>query len=127
MIGQAAREAAAHNRPSHIAGDDLTFLMALDPVDRRTVLTGLPGDEMTEVLRASRRSLGTAYGLWQDDPVGFVEQVLGETLWSRQRRILTALPEYKRVIVPSAVGMGKTHIAARGVAWNACCWPVGTT
>ncbi|MEU4703350.1 hypothetical protein [Nonomuraea dietziae] len=72
------------------------------------------------------RELGTPYGVWRGDPVGFVEQVLGESLWSKQREILHAITTHKTVAVPAGFGLGKTHLSARAVAYWACVYPVGT-
>lgn len=53
------------------------------------------------------------------DPVGWVERKLGESIWSAQREILEALVLHNRIAVPSAHGAGKSHIAARAIAWFA--------
>ncbi|MGG7574147.1 hypothetical protein [Streptomyces sirii] len=77
---------------------------------------------MTEVERAT----GSLYGLWRDTPSGFVEDVLGESLWSKQRAVLDAIVDHKRVAVPAGFGVGKTHLAARAAVWFTNVYPVGT-
>ncbi|WP_169789217.1 LAGLIDADG family homing endonuclease [Nonomuraea candida] len=82
-------------------------LMELPAEDRRLLLEELTGDEAREVYAAAYRVAGTSYALWRDDPVGFVEQVLGAAVWSVPRRFMTALTEHKQVAVPSCFGSSK--------------------
>lgn len=99
--------------------------MDADNAARRDVFAELSMAEWTILLKESEREFGTMYGLFARDPVGFVEVVLGETLWSKQREMLTALLDHRRVAVPSGFGTGKTHLAARAVAFWCCTNPVG--
>lgn len=66
------------------------------------------------------------FGLWADTPSGFVEDVLGESLWSKQRQLLDAMPRHKRVAVRAGFGVGKTHIAARAGLWFVLTTPPGS-
>lgn len=101
-------------------------LMALPPEVRRGFVRGLDLDEKRHVLAVAARESGSPYGLWVDDPVGFVEDVLGETLWSIPRRILAAIPEARRVAVPSCFASSKTWSAARCSLWFCMTRPPGT-
>lgn len=103
----------------------LAELMAVAPDVRRGFLAGLARDELEQVLLAADTELGTPYGLWADDPVGFTEDVLGETLWSVPKKIMRAVVADRRVAVPSCFGSSKTHSAARLVLWRAFTTPVG--
>ena len=105
----------------------LADLMAVDPVVRRGFLAGLSRDELEQVLHAADVEAGTPYYLWSDDPVGFVEDVLGETLWSLPKQIMRAVATTKRVAVPSCYGSSKTWSAARMALWKAFTGPVGPT
>jgi hypothetical protein len=102
-------------------------LMAVPPDIRRGGLRGLPPRDLVEVLAAAAKEGGTPFCLYQDDPQGFVEDVLQETTWSKQNSVLNAIPGNRRVAVPSAFGTGKTHIAARAVVWRGSVFPVGTS
>ncbi|MFH8419366.1 hypothetical protein [Streptomyces collinus] len=42
--------------------------------------------------------------------------LLGESIWSRQRETVDAVPFKKRIAVPVGFGVGKTWIAGRLVA-----------
>ncbi|MFI6447790.1 DEAD/DEAH box helicase family protein [Kitasatospora sp. NPDC050543] len=101
-------------------------LAASPPALRRRFYDGLAVGDWAQVLAAAKADAGTPYALWADDPVGFVEDVLGESQWSRQREILEALVGHRRVAVPSCFGSGKTHIAARAAVWSSVVHPPGT-
>jgi hypothetical protein len=113
--------------PSKHALQAFSDLMALDPSIRRDLVRGLSDRDLRAVLKVAEQEAGTSYAMYVDDPVGFVEDVLGESTWSKQRAVLTALTRAKRVAVPSAFGTGKTHIAARAALWRALVYPVGTS
>ncbi|MFJ8043841.1 DEAD/DEAH box helicase family protein [Kitasatospora sp. NPDC096147] len=102
-------------------------LAASPPALRRRFYDGLSAKDWSQVLAAATAEAGTPYALWADDPVGFVEDVLGESQWSRQREILDALVSNRRVAVPSCFGSGKTHIAARAAVWASVVHPPGTS
>lgn len=102
--------------------------MGVEPAIRREWVKGMTDRERRELLKYAWREEGTPYVLYVDDPVGFTEDVLGESTWSKQRAVLTALTsDKKRVAVPSAFGTGKTHIAARAALWRSLVFPPGTS
>lgn len=107
--------------------------LALDLLDappevRRQVMARLEPRESAYLLRETLRETGTIYGLWYDTPYGFVEDVIGETMWGLQREVTdsVALPGVTRIIVPAGFGVGKTFLAGRMVAWAGAVNPVGT-
>ena len=61
---------------------------------------------------------------YQNDPVGFVENVLGVTPWQKQKDVLNRLntPPY-RLAVAASHGVGKSFIAACAVLWFGFCFP----
>lgn len=63
---------------------------------------------------AARRFESLTY---RHGPVSWVEQRLGEFVWSKQREIMQALLDHRRVAVRSCHGVGKSHIASRIAAW----------
>jgi len=63
---------------------------------------------------------------YENDPIGFVERGLGETLWSKQKEILQSLMDNKRTVVPACHAPGKSHLAARAIAWWISVHPPGT-
>jgi len=81
------------------------------------------GPHAWEAIEAER---GTKWAAFADWPEGFVEIALGEFLWSKQRDILRSLVDNKRTVVPACHAPGKSHIAARAVAWWGAVHPPGT-
>lgn len=61
--------------------------------------------------------------LIQQNPVRFCEKVLGFTPWSKQREVLEAIRDHKRVAVRSCHGSGKTANAARAALWFLAAYP----
>lgn len=53
----------------------------------------------------------------RNDPVFFIERVLGRELWSKQREIAYAVRDHSRVAVRACHGPGKTFVAAAIVLW----------
>lgn len=54
---------------------------------------------------------------WANDPVLWVQERLGETPWSAQKKILRAIKRFRRVSVKSCHEVGKSYIAARVAGW----------
>lgn len=67
---------------------------------------------------------------WEDDPrkanpVGWIQERLGEFIWSKQRVVCESVRDNRYTAVPSAHGTGKSYIAARIVSWWLDVHPVG--
>lgn len=69
---------------------------------------------------------GTPWFIWSDSPVDFVEHVLRESTWAGQREILRSAWDHERTAVAACHSPGKTHVAARIVAWWIATHPFGT-
>lgn len=54
---------------------------------------------------------------WRSNPIGFVENVLDDVMWSKQREICEAVRDHPKVLVRSCHGSGKSWLMARLVAW----------
>lgn len=122
----APAQAGAGDRKSMVARRMFYDLMELPVEDRRTLVWGLSPAEARHVYAAAYEVAGTSYHLWVDDPVGFVEQVLGAVVWSVPRRFMTALTRHKQVAVPSCFGSSKTFSCGQLVLWASLVHPVGT-
>lgn len=54
---------------------------------------------------------------WRSDPVGFIKDILGVELWSKQREIAESVRDNPRTSVRSCSAGGKTAVAALIVIW----------
>lgn len=64
-----------------------------------------------------RRLAPTPESLAIPEPVEWVHGQLGEFLWSKQREILRALKQHRKVCVQSCHGIGKSYSASRAMGW----------
>jgi hypothetical protein len=85
----------------------------------RELLAGISKDE----LRALQRYLDAERHL--HDPVAWVTERLGESLWSKQREIARAVRAHRLVAVHAAQDVGKTHVGSRLVCWWIDTHPLG--
>jgi hypothetical protein len=105
----------------------LATLKATTPEQRARLISSLTNWERRDLARILDNEAGTPWGYWRDNPVGFVEDVLGEEAWSKQREILESVRDNKRTSVPACHAPGKSHIAARAVIWWCTSQPPGET
>jgi len=81
------------------------------------------GDSVAEatiarlLLSKRRAEAASPWSAYIDDPVGFCTEILGESLWSKQKEILESVRDHRRVAVHSAHECSKSFTAARLVAW----------
>jgi hypothetical protein len=96
------------------------------PEQRKAVLHTLNSDQRVALTVLMDDYVSRPWQRYTNDPVGFVTDVLGESAWSKQREILTSIRDNKRTAVPACHAPGKSHIAARAVAWWCSVHPPGT-
>ena len=111
---------------SREAAADLDWLMAQPPADRRRFYRRLDGNGARAFTGEVTDQLGTPWGCFVDDPVGFYEVALGETMYDQQVTIAESVRDNERTAVPSGHSLGKTHLAARLILWFVFVFPVGT-
>ena len=109
-----------------LAGHLVADLLRLPPEERRPWYRQLAPKEMGVVLTRCRKDLGSPYGLWQDDPVGFCQDVLGDTTYSIQERLMESVRDHPRTAAPATHAPGKTFTGGRLVCWWVSVWPLGT-
>lgn len=102
-------------------------LLTLAPDVRRHVLAKLNQEERRILLEQIDFRVANPYLKYQNRPVEFVQEVLKETVWSKQIEILESMRDNQRTAVHACHAPGKTHIAARAVAYWASVWPPGTS
>lgn len=94
----------------------------LSPAEREALARHIRAELARREAEEAARKQSYPYA---DDPVGFVQFVLREHLWSRQRVIAEAVRDLRRVAVPSCHGAGKSFLAARVAAWWLATSPPG--
>jgi hypothetical protein len=105
---------------------DLDTLITVPEDELARILGALTYEERVTLSRMLDDRAENPCLRYADDPVGFVTNHLGETLWSKQKEILESVRDHKRTAVSSCHASGKSHIAARLVAWWVVVHPVGT-
>jgi hypothetical protein len=101
----------------------LTLLPDLPDEERLRILAALSPEELAVVYREASAN---PYARWLRDPVGFVTEALGEQVWSKQVEILESVRDNRRTAVPACHAPGKSHIAARAIAWWVAVHPPDT-
>lgn len=79
-------------------------------------------DSLSAVERAALDQMLAAeidnpWARYEGKPVDFIQEGLGETLWSKQREICQSVIENQRTVVAACHAPGKSHLSARLVAW----------
>lgn len=85
-----------------------------------TTPKGLGDTKWVEAILAKAQQVASdpfRFGVYRDDPEGFVRDVLGVTLWEKQLDVLRAARDFPRVAVRSGHGVGKTFSVACLVVW----------
>lgn len=105
----------------------MRFLTNTSAAERRQFFAEMSPDDRTAVANLLDLMGENPWSRFRSDPIGFVEDGLGETIWSKQREILESVRDNKRTAVPSCHGLGKSHLAARAVCWWVASHPPQTT
>jgi hypothetical protein len=108
--------------------DLIDALLELSPAKQREIMKALSQPERATLLAQIDHRNKFPWYKYRGNPVAFVNKGLGEVTWSKQEEILRALedPEYDRIAVPATHAPGKTHLAARIVAYWVAVHPPGT-
>lgn len=105
----------------------MRFLQRSNPAERRRFFAELSPEDRVVVANLLDLMGDNPWSRFRNDPVGFIQEGMGETLWSKQREILESVRDNKRTAVPACHGLGKSHLAARIVCWWVACHPPQTT
>lgn len=90
-------------------------LLTYDPDDPESVARLEHTLELRRKLKAAQEEMQRRK--WLKDPVAWVQERLGEYVWSKQRLILESVRDNRRTSVPSCHNAGKSFIAARTACW----------
>ena len=80
--------------------------------ERNEIYLSLTQDEKYALGVILDAEIKNPWARYEHDPIGFVQEGLGEVLWSKQREILQSLVDNKRTVVPACHAPGKSHLAA---------------
>ena len=64
-----------------------------------------------------RRQASERSARWADDPASWVQDRLGQMVWSKQREIMESVRDNRKTAVRSCHGAGKSHVASLVVSW----------
>ena len=64
-----------------------------------------------------RKQAGDRQSRWQNDPVAWVHDRLGQMVWSKQREIMESVRDHRKTAVRSCHSSGKSHTASLVVSW----------
>lgn len=90
-----------------------------------------PGTAKTRAVEAfklkyANKPLSQSHTQYINDPVGFVNDKLGNFLWSKQKQILESVRDNRRTAVPACHAPGKSFCAGSVVSWWLCSHPPGS-
>lgn len=119
---------ALQETPDDVRPDIFARLSRMGPEARKAYLRSLDQEQRMQLLKLSDERKANPYFGFRDDPVGFVtsQRGLGEVAWSLQNEIMRSVWKNKRTAVPACHAPGKSHIAARIIAWWGSVHPAGT-
>lgn len=101
---------------------DPEFNYSDEDIDRLTSLI-LSQSNSKAIVELMADTNYTTFVKYQDDPVGFCEDVLGETLTDDVKAMLESVRDNVVTVAISANATGKTHGAARAAIWFYLCFP----
>lgn len=101
-------------------------LLELPAEKRLIILNSLSERERAALYEMVQKESENPWRKYAKDPVRFVIEGLGEDVWSKQVEVLESLRDNIRTVVPACHAPGKSHIAARAIAWWVAVHPIGT-
>jgi hypothetical protein len=102
------------------------LVLNASPQERTEIYLSLTPEEKYALAVILDAEIENPWARWEHDPIGFIQDGLGEALWSKQRDILLSIRDNKRTVVPACHAPGKSHLAARAIAWWISVHPPGT-
>lgn len=108
--------------PSNLVEEILTA----EDGERTAILASLKPHHRQGILQLLRAQVDNPWSRWEDDLVGYIEDGIGESLWSKQRDICQSVIDHQRTAVAACHAPGKSHLAGRIVAWWVSVHPPGT-
>lgn len=85
--------------------------------ERYEIYSKLNPEEKAALNMLLEAEVDNPWARYEGDPVGFIQEGLGETLWSKQVEIARSVVENQRTAVAACHAPGKSHLSARIVSW----------
>ena len=92
-------------------------VLTAEPQERLAIYASLTDDEKAKLAMLLDAEVDNPWAVYETEPVGFIQQGLGETLWSKQVEIANSVVHNQRTAVAACHAPGKSHLSARIVAW----------
>jgi hypothetical protein len=88
----------------------------------QSLVASIKGELFDQLLDSLNQQFGDSdkkaeYRIYQEDPVGFGEEVLGETYTDEVKAMMESVRDHPITIAKSSNAVGKTHGAARVAVW----------
>jgi len=92
-------------------------VLGADTQNRYAIYSALSDDDKNALGMLLEAEVNNPWAIYEGDPVGFIENGLGESLWSKQIEIAHSVVVNQRTAVAASHAPGKSHLSARLVAW----------
>jgi len=92
-------------------------LLTMPEQERALLYRELSPDEIFHLDRVLQAETDNPFVRYEEDAEGFINGVLGETLWSKQRDIIHSVVHNSRTAVAACHAPGKSWLSARLVSW----------
>lgn len=101
-------------------------VLEADPQKRLAIYTALSPEEKYALDRMLDAEIDNPWAQYELEPLRFISEALGETVWSKQREILDSVIENQRTAVAACHAPGKSWLSARIVSWWVAAHAPGT-
>ena len=92
-------------------------VLASSTQERYLIYSQLNDEEKAALNMLLAAEENNPWAIYEDNPVGFIEGGLGESLWSKQVEIANSVLRNQRTAVAACHAPGKSHLSARIVSW----------
>ena len=95
--------------------------------DRLAIYSSLTPHEKMHLDRLLASEESNPWAQYEDAPLKFITEALGETVWSKQREIIDSVMVNQRTVVTACHAPGKSWLSARIVSWWVASHAPGTS
>lgn len=102
-------------------------ILTADSQERYRIYSEFSPEERAHLDRLLAAEENNPWARYEQEPIEFITQALGETLWSKQREIVRSVVENQRTAVAACHAPGKSWLSARIVSWWVASHAPGTS